>query len=122
MLIGITQTWPDGSTGYGEYRIGGTSLASPVVAGIEAIADQAYGRAHGFANPWIYRLAGSPAVRDVVPAPGPLADVRVDYLNAVDATAGLRTSLRSFDQAESLHTRVGYDDVTGVGTPNGLGY
>ena len=32
MLIGQTQTFPDGAY-YGEYRIGGTSLASPLFAG-----------------------------------------------------------------------------------------
>ncbi len=122
MLIGITQTWPDGSTGYGEYRIGGTSLASPVVAGIEAISDQAYGRAHGFANPAIYRLAGTAAVHDIVDPAKTLAVVRVDYLNMVDAGAGRRTTLRTLNQTQTLHTRVEYDDVTGVGTPNGLAF
>ena len=29
------------------------------------------------------------------------------------------TSLRTFDQTESLATTPGYDDVTGVGSPNG---
>ena len=67
MLVGETQTFPDGTVKYGEYRIGGTSLSSPLIAGIEALADQAAGRAHGFANPAIYRLAGTNAVRDVVP-------------------------------------------------------
>ena len=37
-LVGETQTFPDGVR-YGEYRIGGTSLASPLMAGIEALAD-----------------------------------------------------------------------------------
>ena len=40
MLIGQTQTFPDG-VHYGEYRIGGTSLASPIFAGLMALADQA---------------------------------------------------------------------------------
>ncbi len=29
------------------------------------------------------------------------------------------TSLRTFDQTESLATTPGYDDVTGIGSPNG---
>ena len=39
MLIGETQTFPDGVR-YGEYRIGGTSLASPLFAGMTAQPDR----------------------------------------------------------------------------------
>ena len=65
MLVGETQTFPDGSVKYSEYRIGGTSLSSPLYAGVEALADQAAGHPHGFANPAIYRSAGSAALHDV---------------------------------------------------------
>ena len=40
MLVGQTQTFPDGHTDYAEYRIGGTSLASPLYAGMFALAVQ----------------------------------------------------------------------------------
>ncbi len=120
-LVGETQMFPDGKSRYSEYRIGGTSLSCPLMAGIEALSDQAFGRAHGFANPAIYRLAGSSAVRDIVPQ-GKHAVVRVDFVNGVDATDGLVYSLRSLDQTESIFTRKGYDDVTGIGTPKGLAY
>lgn len=123
MLVGETQTFPDGSVKYAEYRIGGTSLASPLYAGLEAIADQAQGRAHGFVNPAIYALNGTPAVRDVVPPASPKAVVRVDYVNKVDASAGTTTSLRTLDdEAQSIHTGPGWDTITGVGTPNGIEY
>lgn len=46
-----------------------------------------------------------------------LAVVRVDYANSVDASGGLITSLRTLGVDASLHATVGYDDVTGVGTP-----
>jgi subtilase family serine protease len=118
-LIGQTQTFPDTSVKYSEYRIGGTSLSSPVMAGIEALADQAAGHAHGFANPAIYDLAGSRAVHDVVNPAKIYAVVRSDYVNGVDGTDGVKFSLRTFNQTESLATTAGYDDVTGVGTPNG---
>jgi len=118
-LVGQTQTFPDGTEKYSEYRIGGTSLSSPVMAGIEALADQAAGHAHGFANPAIYDLAGSRAVHDVVDPAKIYSDVRSDYINGVDGTDGVKYSLRVFNQTESLDTRPGYDDVTGVGTPNG---
>ena len=43
--------------------------------------------------------------------------VRVDYVNSHDDSDGLVTSLRSLGRDSSLHAVVGYDDVTGVGTP-----
>jgi subtilase family serine protease len=119
MLVGETQTFPDGSVKYSEYRIGGTSLASPVMAGIMAIADQVGGHAHGFANPAIYALAGSKSLFDVKGTPATPAVVRVDFANAVDESGGLITSLRSLNVTQSIKIRKGYDDVTGVGTPNG---
>ncbi|HWI74914.1 MAG TPA: S53 family peptidase [Baekduia sp.] len=123
MLIGETQTFPDGTAKYSEYRIGGTSLASPLYAGIEAIADQVYGRSHGFVNPSIYALNGTSAVRDIVPPAQPKAVVRVNYNNSVDATDGTTPILRSLDdEAQSIHTGPAWDTITGVGTPNGLTY
>jgi subtilase family serine protease len=122
MLVGETQTFPDGTAKYSEYRIGGTSLASPLYAGIEAISDQVYGRSHGFVNPAIYALNGTPSVRDVTPRP-PSAVVRVNYNNSIDDTAGTTPILRSLDdEAQSIHTAPGWDTITGVGTPNGLSY
>jgi subtilase family serine protease len=119
MLIGQTQTFPDGSVKYGEYRIGGTSLSSPLMAGMMALADQQAGHPHGFANPALYAQYGTPAYRDTVAPDQPIAVVRNDFVNFVDDTDGVVTSLRTFDQTQSLHTTPGYDDVTGVGSPNG---
>jgi subtilase family serine protease len=121
-LVGQTQTFPDGSVKYSEYRIGGTSLASPVIAGIEALADQASRRPHGFANPAIYELNRTRAVHDVARLSQPLGVVRADYVNATDSTGGLRTTFRSFQQLGTLTSAPGYDDTTGVGTPNGYLY
>ena len=116
-LVGETQTFPDGSVQYSEYRIGGTSLSSPILAGIMALADQAAGHPHGFANPLFYSLAGSAAFRDVVDPASTVAVVRTDFINGVDASGGLRYRLRTMNQTLSLDTTPGYDDVTGVGTP-----
>ena len=122
-LVGQTQTFPDGSIKYGEYRIGGTSLASPLIAGIQALAQQANGFPLGFANPAIYDRYGSSSFHDVTDHPyGPgttLADVRVDFANSVDASDGLITSLRTLGKDASLSATRGYDDVTGVGSPTG---
>ena len=114
-LIGQTQTFPDGTVKYSEFRIGGTSLSSPIMAGIMALADQAKGSAHGFANPVFYANATSGAFYDVLHQSG--AVVRVNYNNSVDASAGLAYRLRTFDQGLSLKTTAGWDDITGLGSP-----
>jgi subtilase family serine protease len=116
-LIGHTQTFPDGSVKYSEYRIGGTSLASPVFAGIMALADQAAGTPHGFANPLFYSHAS--AFNDVVSPSSTVAVVRTNYRNGVDASGGLSYALRTANQTLSLQTTPGWDDVTGLGTPTG---
>jgi subtilase family serine protease len=123
MLVGQTQTFPDGSVAYSEYRIGGTSLSSPLMAGFMALVQQRAGRVIGFANPLIYAKAGTAAYHDVTPATG-LGAVRSDYVNGVDPSGGYRYTLRSLsdDAPLTIHTRAGYDDVTGVGTPNGAAF
>jgi len=116
-IIGETQTFPDGSVRYSEYRIGGTSLSSPLMAGIMALADQCAGEPHGFANPLFYSLAGSSAFTDVTSPASTVAVVRTNFVNGVDASAGLAYRLRTMNQTLSLQTTPGYDDVTGLGTP-----
>lgn len=144
MLVGQSQTFPDGSCGggasscYGEYRIGGTSLSSPLMAGLMALVDQQ--RADngdpnlGFANPALY-AAGSGAFHDVggtapVPSGGSWV-VRNDFLNGLNDTstdadvapAGIVTSLRTLGwDGQQIHTGAGYDDMTGLGTPNGSAF
>ena len=118
-LIGETQTFPDGSSKYSEYRLGGTSLASPLVAGIMALANQAAGHPLGFVNPLLYSLAGTSAFDDVTSPSSTIAMVRSDYKNSVDASGGVSYSLRTANQTQSLTTTAGWDDVTGVGSPAG---
>ena len=120
-LVGQTQTWPDGTTRYGEFRVGGTSVACPVFAAIEALAQQAQGSPLGFADPVIYQRYNTPAFHDVTDAPlgaqSKLAQVRVDYHDGVDDAYGVDVSLRTMGHDSSLHAVKGYDDVTGVGSP-----
>ena len=121
--VGQTQTFPDGSEQYSEYRIGGTSLSSPLLAGLQAVANQLAGRPLGFLNPRIYALAGSSAYHDVADPKRPDGGVvRIDYANAFDASTGTITSLRTLNDTGTIFVRKGYDDVTGVGTPNGIAY
>jgi subtilase family serine protease len=121
MLVGQTQTFPDGHTAYSEYRIGGTSLSSPLYAGMLALAAQRAGHPFGLANPTLY--AARDASVDITKAelgtyPGA---VRPDYVNGIDDSDGYLYSVRLFDWDDvlTIHVRNGYDDVTGVGSPDG---
>jgi subtilase family serine protease len=117
MLIGETQTFPDGAH-YDEYRIGGTSLSSPLFAGMTALAVQHAGTAVGLLNPTIYANAGTGVFTDVSgPGPDP-GNVRVDFANGLDAADGLLYSVRTFNQDTSLTVTPGWDEVTGLGSPN----
>ena len=123
MLVGQTQTFPDGSVAYSEFRIGGTSLASPLMAGFMALAQQRAGHDIGFANPLIYAHAGSSAFHDITTPAQPVRAARADFANFVDDSDGFLYSLRTlYDDVLTIHTRPGYDDVTGVGTPNGTAF
>ena len=119
ILVGETQTFPNGDRRYAEARYGGTSLSCPLFAGVMALADQAAGFAHGFASPALYARAGTGAFRDVVPSPTRLAAARRDFVNGVNRRKGSHISLRTFGMDASLRTAPGYDDVTGLGSPNG---
>ena len=120
MLVGETQTfglqtvWGKG-TKYGEYRIGGTSLASPLLAGLNASAQQGRSRI-GFANPLIYDLYKTGLYFDVTPQGDP-GNIRVDYKNGLNGSNGTTPSVRTFDEDSSLKTGTGWDQVTGVGAP-----
>jgi subtilase family serine protease len=93
---------------------GGTSGSSPIVAALEADAKQAGGHAVGFANPTLYALPRTPAIRDIVQpaspqiASAPSSDCAIDGppIGRCVITLGLDGSLRE---------TAGYDDVTGIG-------
>jgi subtilase family serine protease len=104
-----------GETVDGEFGIdtfGGTSLSCPLIAGIQALASQGRLFPIGFANPLLYSLNGS-AFNDVTPH----ATIHYAYVSA----AG-NFYLGSFDTGTSLKTAVGYDDITGRGTPRGAAF
>ena len=118
-MVGETQMFPDG-THWAQYRVGGTSLSSPLLAGVEAVADQFSHRSLGFINPLLYRLLCTRALHDIVAPTSPLADVSTFYVNDLDSTQGKIFGLQTIDvQSSTLHDTPGYDDETGVGTPNG---
>ena len=90
MLIGLTETFPNG-VHYGQQAFGGTSLASPLLAGIIALADQAAGGdIPGFLNPTLYTADASGSATgfyDVVPQ-GDLAVFLVSYANGLNKADG----------------------------------
>jgi subtilase family serine protease len=139
MLIGQTQSFFSTGVGYGEFRIGGTSLSSPLMAGMFALAQQLNGGSPlGFVNPTLYSSAAvQGALTDVKPRTE-AGVVRVDYVNGETAANGLLYSVRTLgyvsspenvaapagqsDYNASIFTRTGYDDVTGLGSPTASFY
>ena len=118
-LVGETQVFPDG-TYWDQYRIGGTSLSSPLLAGVVAVANQAHHHPLGFINPLYYKLLGSSALHDIVAPTSPVAQVRTEFVNGVDNSQGKLYRLQTVDvQSSTLHDTPGYDNETGVGTPRG---
>ncbi len=135
MLIGLTQTFNNG-TYYAQFKEGGTSLASPLLAGAIADADQAARGSLGFINPTLYSvdLAHPAAFNDILTPASPhsAAVVRVDYANTQNASSGYVVSVRVLDYAGletycdatgncasrdvTLTTTPGFDSLTGIGT------
>ncbi len=126
-LVGETTLQPNGKTyAFSLSRAGGTSVSSPTFAGIEADAQQAAGHPLGFANPAIYDRYGTNAFHDVTDFPfGPsvhLAEVRNNYAHPETRQGPIETFLRTLgidgEGAAALPAVKGYDDATGVGSPN----
>jgi len=84
MLVGETQTFPEGLR-YGEYRIGGTSLVSPLFAGMTALTLQHAGGGLEFLNPTIYGQVAKGTFTDIKGSPTDAGNVRVDFINGVSA-------------------------------------
>ncbi len=136
MLIGLTQTYPKSGTHYGQFKEGGTSLASPLLAGVIADTDEVAGVSLGFLNPSLYKAYSEHpgAFDDVVPQAHPhqTATIRVDYANTVNQSAGYLVSLRvlTYEGVEvycdltgncasrdvTLTTAPGFDSMTGLGS------
>ncbi|MBV9572828.1 MAG: S8/S53 family peptidase [Acidobacteriales bacterium] len=125
--------------------IGGTSLATPVFSGIWAIANQAAGPKAplGQAAPYLYSLPSN-AIQDVLPVSSPndvhgkifnppnpvLIESASDlaqplynttsFLSALYYGASTRWYDLTFGTDTTLTVTPGWDDVTGLGTPNGV--
>jgi subtilase family serine protease len=121
--------------------IGGTSLSTPVFSGVMAIAAQKAGHGLGQAAPLVYNLPAG-AVTDVVAvsSPGnvtgvingnpvsadalaaPLGNTTSYYSAIYNSPFSTRWFVITFGTDTSLTTGPGWDNVTGVGTPNGVNF
>jgi subtilase family serine protease len=121
--------------------VGGTSLSTPVFSGVMAIAAQKAGHGLGQAAPLVYNLPAG-AVTDVVAvsSPGnvtgvingnpfsadalaaPLGNTTSYYSAIYNSPFSTRWFVITFGTDTSLTTGPGWDNVTGVGTPNGSSF
>jgi len=137
-LIGLHQTLPNGNAKYTTTRYGGTSLASPLLAGIVADADQAAGGPVGFINPTIYGLEQTDpsSIFDVQAEPSLEGNYRVDFAGPTGlgiANSGTVDTFRELyysgletycdgsgncaSRPETQSATPGYDSLTGLGSP-----
>jgi len=94
------------SSGGGVQSVGGTSASSPIVAGIVTLLNdfviKATGKPLGFLNPLFYKMA--------VDMPTTFRDITVGDNTCTESGC----SPRCF----GFYCAVGWDPVTGLGTPN----
>ncbi len=114
---------------YSQFPVGGTSESSPLVAGLVTAAQQGQPAAFGFLDPALYQLYQSDA--------GALHDTLPLSSSSPAAYRGVACSphdcglwaLTTFDdQSTEMSgytgqvTLPGYDNMTGIGTPNGAAF
>jgi subtilase family serine protease len=122
MLVGLSFPLPTGPA-YVQFASGGTSQATPLFAGMQALAQQHAGHPLGLANPVIYAAARTGAFHDVTDAPAgqpsPLAAAYIVTTVSSTGTLSQTDVMATFGQSASagLATTPGFDDVTGVGSP-----
>lgn len=129
----------DGQLGVGV--VGGTSLATPMFSAIMAIASQKAGHGLGQAAPLVYNLPPG-AVNDIVPVGSPNNATGVINGNPISADSlaaplentttyfsalynspfSTRWFVITFGTDSSLTTAPGWDNVTGVGAPDGANF
>lgn len=127
-LVGETMTFAGGKVRFGQFRVGGTSLAVPLFSGLLALAVQRdHGKNLGVVGPTLYRHSRTTAGRlalfhdpNLVDQHGGrtrLANVRVDYSDPANVGSTRVVTLRTLGNLGTLHQRRGYDDSTGLGSP-----
>lgn len=125
MAVGVLNAKPGKKPVFFLTPGGGTSEAAPLVAGMVAAAQQGLAAPFGFLNPVLYKLAGTSALRDITPLTGTSPSLlRGEWCPAADCgSSGLLIfDVHSTDKKAGFTgqvTRKGYDNTTGLGTPNG---
>ena len=99
---------------YSEFSYGGTSLATPVISALFALASQGRSAPIGFANPLLYSPAVRATIFDVAPKRAPTA---MAFTSTNPASLCYDSCLITTDRDTSLHGATGFDDVTGLGAP-----
>lgn len=103
------------------FTVGGTSLASPIVSALVGIAKKKNGVQIGLAAPYFYKLAGTTAIKDIN-----YAGKSGVFFNAHDSSGNVVPKVGyvfGLDaKPENLVTTAGWDNVTGVGSPNGIAF
>lgn len=115
----IGMTTPDG---FVLFPSAGTSLASPLIAGLVADAQQAKAVTRlGFLNAALYAMRGNTtAITDVKPvAAGTWAPLMATFPHVTVPTDRSSYLVDVDGHPQSLRTRTGWDPVTGIGTPGG---
>jgi len=111
---------------YATITVGGTSISSPMVAGMVAAAQQGQSHAFGFLNPVLYKLPSS-AFSDPLPLTGSSPAAWRGALCS-ENYCGFPSLSTSDDQSFNMFgytgqvTLKGYDNMTGLGTPNGQSF
>jgi subtilase family serine protease len=119
--------YPTNNAPFTLLTVGGTSMASPTVAGIVADAQQGQRTAFGFTDPVIYRLSGTSAIHDILPStsstPG-LYRAEACTPSFCGAVALIIFDEQSYNMTgyTGQVTLKGYDNMTGVGSPNGQAF
>ena len=147
--VEIIFTDPNPVVGQSVTVIGGTSLSCPMFSALMAIAAQKAGHGLGQAARLVYGLPAG-AVRDITPVgsannvtglidgspvsaanlaktgvfngPATLFNTTTFYSALYNSPFSTRWFVITFGTDTSLKTRPGWDNVTGVGTPNGLNF
>ncbi|HEY3907070.1 MAG TPA: protease pro-enzyme activation domain-containing protein [Streptosporangiaceae bacterium] len=124
---GILEPQKKGPPKFVVFPVGGTSAASPLVAGMVADAQQGQHRAFGFTDPMLYKLSGTNAFRDVLPST-PRTPSRFRGVVCNVNFCGIPSLVTFDDQNKNLGgytgqvTAKGYDNMTGIGTPRGQSF
>ncbi len=107
---------------YGQFDIGGTSLASPLVAGMVAAAQQGQHGSFGFINPMLYKLRTGKVLHATLPLTGK-SNPLFRGTACDERTCGAPILTTFDDQSDNMFgytgqvTLKGYDNMTGVGSP-----